>query len=742
MLSESPKKKLIIIFCVAVSFVLATSNFTFAGKSKEGFFPPDQVGPYSIGHTTVILTDTTRNLDGSTPVTSEGRFLHLDIWYPTMEKTTEHVAYTWNNPLYNENPGGLVYPGLPDLPPLTSEGSRSLNPVLDEAPLAQNGKFPLLVASHGNLVSSAKNMPDTLETLASHGYVVASVEHTGNNDAWYQTSVLETWAGRLDLGPNPDISDNGTILQRTKDVSFVIDSVLEGVVDQEGIAFSGQIDTEKIGVLGFSLGGQTSLAMVTGIGSASHPADRRVKAAFMGGGTNWGLLLDSPDYANAKVPLMFFGNDTGIVYDAFNQFTGSRPKYLVDIGDYNHHIGGYESSWCQDFQKSMEVVNPDVFPTVFITPSLLDPTDIANWVFDATFYFTYTGPRESGVYDYCKPSVFDDISDEQLVAVMFGDPQILDVRDELIDSMPLKPEASIEETTRLTNWYAVSFFNKTLKNENAYSRYLANSTANQRRNPLVRLVKDCQKVKPHPIDLLPMDKITFEPASDYGYQVSVSSGALLYNQGAEPLSMSGGVAYLSFPGFSFSVPGMPDPIQNLIVNENGVISTRTSPDIGEIDDNGSPWYMKAHMLMSGQFTIGALMKNLDRAAAAASGGGVFGYFDDKENRVIVTYSGVPAAGTTEPNTLQIAIYSSGKIEMIIGELAATGAAYSPSILGTIGLAGGHTKMRDLRSVNPISFSQIRDNDSVFVPFGSEDAIFAQFYYGTGPSCNSHNGYDD
>ena len=126
--------------------------------------------------------------------------------------------------------------------------------------------------------------------------------------------------------------------------------------------------------------------------------------------------------------------------------------------------------------------------------------------------------------------------------------------------------------------------------------------------------------------------------------------------------------------------------------------------------------------MSGQFTIGALMKNLD----SASPGGVFGYFDDENNRVIVTYSGVPAAGTTEPNTLQIVIYNSGKIEMIVGELAATGAAYSPSILGTIGLAGGHTKMRDLRSANPISFSQLRDNGSVFMPFGEEDAIFEQF----------------
>jgi predicted dienelactone hydrolase len=721
---------------MVISFVITFSNFAIAGKAKGKFNSPEQVGPYSIGHTTVILTDTSRNLDGSTPVNSDGRFLYLDIWYPTTEKTTEHVYYTWNNPLYNENPNGAVYPGLPDLPALTW-GSRSLNPVLDEAPLAQNGKFPLLVASHGNIVSSAKNMPDTLETLASHGYVVASVEHTGNNDAYYQASVLKSWAGGLDLGPNPDINANGTILQRTKDVSFVIDSIIDGIVDQvTGIAFSEQINAEEIGVLGFSLGGQTSLAMVTGISSAEHPADRRVKAAFMGGGTNWGSLLGSADFVNANVPLMFFGNDMGYVYDSFNQFTSSQPKYLVDIADYNHHIGGYESSWCQDFQNSMEVVNPDVFPKVFIDPSSLNPSDIANWVFDATFYFTYTGPRQSGVYDYCEPSVFDNISDDQLVAVMFGDPQILDVRDELIGLMPLKPEASIEETTRLTNWYAVSFFNKILKNQNAYSRYLANSTANQRRNPLVRLVKNCQKVKPHPLDLLPMDKITFEPVGNSGYKVSVSSEASLYDQGTENLDVGGnGVAYLSFPGFSFPVPGMSEPIQNLIVNENGVISTRTSPDIGGIDDNGSPWYMKGHMLMSGQFTIGALMKDLD----SASPGGVFGYYDEIENRVIVTYSGVPAAGTTEPNTLQVAIYNTGKIEMIIGELADTGVVYSPSILGTIGLAGGHTKMRDLRTVKPISFSQLRDNGSVFMPFGNEKAIFEQFYNGTGPSCNASDG---
>jgi hypothetical protein len=236
-----------------------------------------------------------------------------------------------------------------------------------------------------------------------------------------------------------------------------------------------------------------------------------------------------------------------------------------------------------------------------------------------------------------------------------------------------------------------------------------------------------------------MDKIAFQPVGNSGYKVSVTSEASLYDQGTEELNVGGnGVAYLSFSGFEFPVPGMSEPIQNLIVNENGVISTLTSPDIGGIDDNGSPWYMKGHMLLSSQFTIGALMKDLDSDSA----GGVFGYFDKTENRVIVTYREVPAAGTTEPNTLQIAIYNSGKIEMIIGALAPTGAAYSPGILGTIGLAGGHTKIRDLRRVKPTNFSKLRDKGSVFVPFGSEDAIFEQFYYGTGPSCNSHKGYDD
>ena len=142
----------------------------------------------------------------------------------------------------------------------------------------------------------------------------------------------------------------------------------------------------------------------------------------MGAGSNYRLLLNTADYANARVPLMFFGNDTGIAYTNFNAFTGSPRKYRVDVAGWNHHTGGYQTSWCQDIHNSLAAVNPAVFPQAFINPSTLNPSDIANFVFDSTFYWSYTGPYEDGVYNFCDASVFKGVSDAQLEAVLFGNP--------------------------------------------------------------------------------------------------------------------------------------------------------------------------------------------------------------------------------------------------------------------------------------------------------------------------------
>ena len=62
--------------------LLLGSNVALADKKSKSQ-APDELGPYAIGHTTVILNDSSRNNDGSTPAAAPGRFLHLDIWYPT-----------------------------------------------------------------------------------------------------------------------------------------------------------------------------------------------------------------------------------------------------------------------------------------------------------------------------------------------------------------------------------------------------------------------------------------------------------------------------------------------------------------------------------------------------------------------------------------------------------------------------------------------------------------------------------
>jgi hypothetical protein len=365
-------------------------------------------------------------------------------------------------------------------------------------------------------------------------------------------------------------------------------------------------------------------------------------------------------------------------------------------------------------------------PEAFADPAALSRSDIANWVFDSTFYFAYTGPWELGVYNFCSASVFDGVSDAQLVSVLFGNSQILTAKSELMGSMPLETQLPIEEMTALTNRYAVSFFDQTLKHQDDGG--LESEHAGDASSPLAQVVRNYEQVPARPFDLGPGDRITFVPAAE-GYWVTVSSGAALLDAGTTKLAVAGGAtAYLSYPGFSFPVPGIAQPVSALFVNEDGAITSRTSADYPGVDDNGSPWYMRGQLLLSNRLTIGMLMKQLDSSAAVA-GGGVFGYYDSAHGRVVVTYLGVPAAGTTQPNTLQAAIYTSGKIELTIGALAPTGTSYTPGILGTIGIASGQTSAADLQRTGPIRFGTLRRGAPVWLPFGSHGAIYDQYHEG-------------
>ncbi len=102
----------------------------------------------------------------------------------------------------------------------------------------EGGPYPLLVYSHG-FVSDHRNGAYLAEHLASHGFVVAAVNHP-----------LTHWGAP----GGPRVAD---VVNQPGDVSFVIDRLVARSADA-GDALAATIDEARIGVLGVSLGGLTA----------------------------------------------------------------------------------------------------------------------------------------------------------------------------------------------------------------------------------------------------------------------------------------------------------------------------------------------------------------------------------------------------------------------------------------------------------------------------------------------------
>jgi len=113
-------------------------------------------------------------------------------------------------------------------------------PEARDAPISKaSSKYPLILMSHGN-GGDRTNNAWLAEILAANGYIVAACDHHGN-----------TWNNKI-----PDCFIK--IWERPKDVSFVIDAILQE------LPFKDSIDPQKIGFIGYSLGGLTGVWLAGG----------------------------------------------------------------------------------------------------------------------------------------------------------------------------------------------------------------------------------------------------------------------------------------------------------------------------------------------------------------------------------------------------------------------------------------------------------------------------------------------
>jgi dienelactone hydrolase len=131
-------------------------------------------------------------------------------------------------------------------------------------PLATGtARFPVVLFSHG-LGGTRQTSSHRAEELASHGYVVVTIDHS---DCW----ASEFPDGRY-LAGNPY---SGDVSGRLKDMAFLLDELAR--LDSGDTLFAGRLDLERIGVSGASMGG-----MVV----ETCRSDSRVKCAAIWDGTN------------------------------------------------------------------------------------------------------------------------------------------------------------------------------------------------------------------------------------------------------------------------------------------------------------------------------------------------------------------------------------------------------------------------------------------------------------------------
>lgn len=181
-------------------------------------------------------------------------------------------------------PALVMYPTeVPSIP--TSFGPYSINLSMD-APVA-SGRFPLVIVSHG--IGGSHLLYRTICThLAQHGYIVAMLEHYGNNRN--NNSLENTYEN---------------LVNRPRHVRMTIDEVSTHSV------FKASVKADNVAVIGHSIGAYTALAVAGGEPWSKDRrkvevvADTRVKAlVLLAPATPWYLMHGSLSAVNIPILML------------------------------------------------------------------------------------------------------------------------------------------------------------------------------------------------------------------------------------------------------------------------------------------------------------------------------------------------------------------------------------------------------------------------------------------------------
>jgi hypothetical protein len=305
-----PKRLLQCLILIAAGFgffhAIPTATQNVSAGSPVPKLPPPS-GAFGVGRVAFDWTDPTRAAD-----MAEDRGPHAElmvyVWYPVKLPAGEV--------------SGVLFPGAKEIDaavpdsnslkttafggnwPLVVSGAITSH-VRDGVAIAERPRvFPVVIFSPGANMTSFE-YTSAIEDLVSHGYVIATIEHTseisavvfqdgkvhfysparipkeaiprpGSTPEEYETKLEEWYRHNVDV--------------RAADISFVLDKLTELNRTPKGASqFSGRLDVNRVGVVGHSRGGWAAIIACR--------RDARFKACVNEDGNAGGQGFDYPGAA-------------------------------------------------------------------------------------------------------------------------------------------------------------------------------------------------------------------------------------------------------------------------------------------------------------------------------------------------------------------------------------------------------------------------------------------------------------
>ena len=197
-------------------------------------------GPYAVGRTTRVLTDTSRT--NRYLIAANSSFM-ITIWYPA-------------EPARGVLPGAyidaqlavpLAEPHVGSSGDVASRLTQFVAFSLPNVPVALAGSpYPVVIYSHGYTFHRQESS-EKLEELASHGFVAVAMDHIDCRTTVYPNS---TAVRGIFIDPPPEV--NTAVAGRLADDRFVLEALAQ--LNASDALLAGRLDLKRLGALGWSLG--------------------------------------------------------------------------------------------------------------------------------------------------------------------------------------------------------------------------------------------------------------------------------------------------------------------------------------------------------------------------------------------------------------------------------------------------------------------------------------------------------